>query len=84
MILFYSIYPVYKLIANYNGEIIQEHGQKKGDDLLASVRIIGRYDVLLLLSFELFFTLTLDGLPMIYFKSYLKDIFYILVWHLLS
>lgn len=30
----------------YNGEIRQEHGQKKGDDLLASVRIIGRYDLL--------------------------------------
>lgn len=29
----------------YNGEIIQEHGQKKGDDLLASVRIIGRYSL---------------------------------------
>lgn len=29
----------------YNGEIIQVHGQKKGDDLLASVRIIGRYDI---------------------------------------
>lgn len=29
----------------YNGEVIQEHGRKKGDDLLASVRIIGRYDL---------------------------------------
>ena len=30
----------------YNGEILQEHGQRKGNDLLASVRIIGRYDLL--------------------------------------
>ncbi|TKY53795.1 neurochondrin protein [Spatholobus suberectus] len=31
------------MLAKYNGEIVQEHGQKKGDELLASVRIIGSY-----------------------------------------
>lgn len=33
------------LSSQYKSVIMQEHGQNKGDDLLASVRIIGRYDL---------------------------------------
>ena len=36
----FSLVPLYECIYNCN---LQDHGQKKGDDILASVRLIGRY-----------------------------------------
>ena len=35
--------------------ILQEHGQRKGDDLLASVRVIGRYDYLFTVGYSTIF-----------------------------